>query len=316
MDGDQPDIWVLGNLTIDDVVSTDGTVSMNMCGGNAIYAAVGARVWSDGVVVSARVGPDYPTHHLETLRREGIRLALTGVPALSIHNWALYEGADTRRFIPWINSGTHMEQSLLPREVPPQARNARVCHIAPMPLSVQQQLVHYLSHGNCLITLDPHDDYVAGQERAILELLPLVAVYLPSRQEARLMLGHDAPEDAARAFAAAGARVAVIKLGAEGSLVCEAGRSVVHHVPAVATTVVDPTGAGDAYCGAFGIIYARSGDALEAALHASVAASFVVERPGATSALPPDRPEAERRLRLLAKELEGVTRACAWTSGS
>src|SRR5262245_5010458 len=107
MEGSRPDIWVLGNLTIDDVVSADGTVSMSMCGGNAIYAAVGARVWSDEVVLSARVGPDYSKHHLETLRRYAVRLELSSVPTPSIHNWALYEGDDTRRFIPWLNSGTY-----------------------------------------------------------------------------------------------------------------------------------------------------------------------------------------------------------------
>src|SRR5437016_1918973 len=109
MDADQPEIWVLGNLTIDDVVGSDGTVSIGRCGGNAIYAAVGARVWSDRVGLCARVGPDYPKQHLETLRREGIRLELVEVATPSIRNWALYEGADTRRFIPWISSGTHLE---------------------------------------------------------------------------------------------------------------------------------------------------------------------------------------------------------------
>jgi ribokinase len=185
-----------------------------------------------------------------------------------------------------------------------------------MPLSVQQQLVQYVSRGNAVISLDPHDEYLAGQERAVLELLSLITVFLPSRQEARLLFGRDAPEDAARAFVAAGARVAVVKLGAEGSLVCEMGRSAVQHVPAVTVPVVDPTGAGDAFCGAFGVIYARSKDVLQAALYASVAASFVVERHGATSALPPDRLEAQRRLQLLTSELEGVTRACAWTTES
>jgi ribokinase len=149
--------------------------------------------------------------------------------------------------------------------------------------------------------LDPHDEYIRGREKDLCELLSIVTIFLPSRQEARLMFGRDAPEDAARAFVAAGAKVAVIKLGAEGSLICFG--SDLQHVPAVPVMVIDPTGAGDAYCGAFGVIYARSGSAVQAGLHASVAASFVVERLGATSALPLDRIEAERRLRLLTENL-------------
>ena len=130
------------------------------------------------------------------------------------------------------------------------------------------------------------------------------------------MFGRDAPEDAARTFVAAGVPVVAIKLGGDGSLVYDAGTSRVHHVPAVPTQVSDPTGAGDAYCGAFGVAYGGTGNALDAALRASVAASFIVERHDAASVLPTDRREAERRLQQLASRLEGVTRACAWTNES
>jgi ribokinase len=289
---------------------------MGMCGGNAIYAAIGGLVWSDRVGLSARVGPDYPAGHLDTLRMAGIDLRLSRVSEPSIRNWALYEPPDIRRFVPWVASGTHLQQSLLPPEVPGRASSARVCHIAPMPLSVQARLVQYVSGAGPLVSLDPHDEYVAGHTDELLGLLPLVTLFLPSRQEARLIYGRDAPEDAALAFAAAGPRVVAIKLGADGSLVCEAGRAEVHHVPAVPTHAVDPTGAGDAYCGAFGLIYGRTGNAVAAARHASVAASFIVERPGATSVLPLNREDAERRLRAPGcdVDVEGAPPECAWTT--
>jgi ribokinase len=75
--------------------------------------------------------------------------------------------------------------------------------------------------------------------------------------------------------------------------VCE--NSQVQHVPALAVTTVDPTGAGDAYCGAFAAVYGKAPDALEAARRATVAASFVIERQGATAILPLDPELAERR---------------------
>jgi ribokinase len=236
-----------------------------------------------------------------------VRLELSPVQTPSIRNWALYEGADVRRFIPWLTSGKHLDQSLLPSELPREVCHARVCHVAPMPLSVQTQLVRSLHAGECVVSLDPHDEYLPGHEKDILDLLPMLTIFLPSRQEARLIFGGDQPEAAARAFAAAGSRIVVIKLGPEGSLVCDGASTAVHHVPAFETTVRDPTGAGDAYCGAFAVTFARIGDALAAARHASVAASFVVERLGAASVLPVNRAEAERRLRVLAPELEGAT---------
>jgi ribokinase len=293
----QAELWVLGNLAIDDVVHVDGRVALAVSGGNGVYAAIGARIWSDRVGLAARVGPDYPAIHLEALREAGIELALAPVAEPSIRHWALYEAPDTRQFVKRLGSGTHLNQSLLSSEVPTRALAARVCHIAPMPLSVQSQLVHHLCGAGPLVSLDPHDEYVGGHADELLDLLRFVSIFLPSRHEARLIYGHDDPEAAARAFAAAGPRVVVIKLGAAGSLICDAATSSVHHLPAVPVTVVDPTGAGDAYCGAFALVYGRTANPLEAAQHAAVAASFVVQHFGATSVLPVPPAEAEARLR-------------------
>jgi ribokinase len=293
------DLWVLGNLTTDDLVLADGTTAMGLCGGGAIFAALGGRLWSTRVGLSARVGPDYPSAHLQAVAAAGIELALSPVAAPSIHSWALYETADRRRFINWLDSGSHLEQSLLPAEVPAEATAARVCHIAPMPLAVQAQLVRHVKRPGTLVALDPHDEYIQGADAQLLDLLGLVDLFLPSRREAALLFGRDAPEAAAAAFAARGPRAVVIKLGADGCLVYGDGQAGPWQVPAVPVDALDPTGAGDAFCGAFGVSYGHSGALVDAACHATVAASFVVEQRGALAVLPLDRPAAERRLEWL-----------------
>ena len=305
------DLWVLGNVTTDDLVLANGTTAMGLCGGGAIFAALGGRLWSTRVGLSARVGPDFPAHHIQAVAAAGIQLALSPVDTPSIHSWALYETADRRRFINWLDSGSHLEQSLLPSEVPAEARSARVCHIAPMPLTVQSKLVRHLSGTGTLVSLDPHDEYIRGAEARLLGVLGRVDLFLPSRHEAALLFGRDAPEEAARAFAAHGPRAVIIKLGAEGSLVCGQGQEMPLHVPAVPVNAVDPTGAGDAFCGAFGVSYGRHGALLEAACCATVAASFVVERRGALAVLPFDRPAAERRLEWLSTTLKARSQGAA-----
>jgi ribokinase len=149
----------------------------------------------------------------------------------------------------------------------------------------------------------------------LLDLLGQVDLFLPSRQEATLLFGRDAPEDAARAFAACGPAVVVIKLGADGSVVYGPRLEGPLHVPAVAVDAIDPTGAGDAFCGAFCVSYGqRPGVSLvEAACRATVAASFVVERRGALAVLPFDCSAAEQRLERLTEEMN---LPCAWTNAS
>jgi len=290
-------LWVLGNLTIDDVVLPDGTSAMGLCGGNAVYAALGAAIWGPHVALAARVGPDFPQDHVARLEGAGLRLELVRVGVPSIHNWALYEPGDIRRLIMWVESGSHVDQSIRPAELPAAVDEAAACHIAPMPLTIQSALVHHLRDDNrsSLLSLDPHDEYLAGHEEKLLALLRHVDLFLPSRAEARLLHGQDDPEAAARAFVKAGARVVAIKLGSEGSFVCDAN-GVDQHVPAVPVRVVDPTGAGDAYCGGFLAAYRRRPDVVVAACHGSVSASFAVERRGAIALIEVDPREARRRL--------------------
>ena len=52
---------------------------------------------------------------------------------------------------------------------------------------------------------------------------------------------------------------------------------------------VDPTGAGDGFCGAFLVEYHRTGSAVDACRFASAAASLLVEGPGVEGAVGEDR---------------------------
>jgi sugar/nucleoside kinase (ribokinase family) len=103
-------------------------------------------------------------------------------------------------------------------------------------------------------------------------------VLLPNAEEARLLTGCADPADAARALAVRHPVVAV-SLGADGAL-WAAGEEVLHR-PARPATVVDTTGAGDAF--AAGLLAAwlgraRPADALDAGLALS---ATVVGRAGA-----------------------------------
>ena len=93
-----------------------------------------------------------------------------------------------------------------------------MCHVAPMPLEVQSKLVRFLAPQPALVSLDPHDEYINGAEDALLDLLALVDLFLPSRREAALLYGRDAPEDAAGAFLSRGPRAVAIKLGDRGPI--------------------------------------------------------------------------------------------------
>jgi sugar/nucleoside kinase (ribokinase family) len=163
-------------------------------------------------------------------------------------------------------------------------------------MGAQDELASVLRRKDILVSLDPEEDYIPGNEERFATLLRRVDVFLPSAVEARQLVGHTNYERAARELAAIGPTIVAIKLGADGSIVYERSKDLAVHVVAYPATFVDGTGAGDAYCGGFmaGLVCDLS--AVEAALRATVAASFAVEAVGWLPLLAVTRADAERRL--------------------
>jgi ribokinase len=134
----------------------------------------------------------------------------------------------------------------------------------------------------CTVSVDPASTgpLAAYGVRRWLADTAAATLVLPNADEARLLTGCADPVAAARALAAHHP-IAVVTLGADGALWADGGRLV--HRPAHPATVVDTTGAGDAFTAGLLSVWlaAPDGDPV-AALEAGLArAAAVVTRPGA-----------------------------------
>lgn len=98
-------------------------------------------------------------------------------------------------------------------------------------------------------------------------------IIFPSLEEGRLLTGKGTPELIAGALGDSFGTV-VLTLGADGVAVSHEGLAML--VPAVAVPVVDPTGAGDAFCAGYLQEWVRSGDVAEAARAGVAVASRAV----------------------------------------
>ncbi len=120
-------------------------------------------------------------------------------------------------------------------------------------------------------------------------LLPAIDLIAPNETEAAALLGHPlrSAEDAAagaRALVAAGARAALITLGAAGAVYADADS--LHIQPPVPVRPLDTTGAGDAFLGAIASVLAAGGRIVQAMGYAAAAAALSTTRPGAQASLP------------------------------
>lgn len=130
------------------------------------------------------------------------------------------------------------------------------------------------------------------------DLLAMVDVLVPNRPELALLTGSGEPktiaevEQAARSLGHGGD--VVVTLGAEGALLVGQDRAT--RVPAPEVSPVDPTGAGDAFCGALARGMSAGMDLLDAVEKAVVVGALATTRPGAQAAMPTQE-EAEVLLR-------------------
>lgn len=280
------ELATVGELTIDDVVIEDEGIDWKQPGGGALYSAVGALLWSSEVAVVAGVGDDYPVDLLERMAAAGLDVTSVSraTTAHSIGLWLLHEGSGRRRQLEKAGGGTMLELDTARARLPERVRRASGVHLAPQTSVGHRRALAELADTGALITLDLFVEsfldvgpYVDGSALAGVD------AFLPSEQEVRDLWGHADLRRLDGELRSLGLDlVLVVKRGAEGADVLL--EDSVAHVPAVRVDLVDPTGAGDAFCGGFLAELARTGDPVEAAVAGCVSASFVCETRGALAA--------------------------------
>ena len=273
-----------GNLTLDDIVRPDGSERPGCIGGDALYGVLAARLFEPSAEMVAPMGSDCPPDVRARIIATG--LSADGLPIRSCPTMRTrFQYATDDRRVVRILSDERDFHELSPRaaDVPAHYWQARCFMILAMTLQAQGEIVASCrSAGSGMVALDPQEEYIAGQESALLSLIGRVDLFMPSLDEVRRLLGHEDPETAARYFAALGPRIVVIKLGALGCLVHDAANALMFRLPAYPGAPVDTTGAGDAFCCAFAASLARAPGALgRAAAQGAVAASFAVSTYGA-----------------------------------
>ncbi len=125
----------------------------------------------------------------------------------------------------------------------------------------------------------------ADQAReALKDILPLVNIVFPSIEDAEALFGLNEIDPICDRFLATGAELVVLTLGERGAVVADPSRRV--HIAPVPAKLVDATGAGDTFDGAFLAEFSRTADPVAAAHFACAAASLSVENIGAVKSIP------------------------------
>jgi sugar/nucleoside kinase (ribokinase family) len=130
-------------------------------------------------------------------------------------------------------------------------------------------------------SLDCNYDPAETWDSGIRQVLKFTDVFFPNEIEALRLTNSSSVESAAWELAKL-ARIAVVKLGAKGALVCAEGKQF--RVAAVKTRVVDTTGAGDSFDAGFLASFLKGGSIEESAHAGAAAGARAVSAVGGTGA--------------------------------
>ncbi|MGP1397258.1 MAG: carbohydrate kinase family protein [Inquilinaceae bacterium] len=335
-----PDLVTIGGLTVDNVVAADGTVALNQAGGNGAYSAVGALMWCDRVGLVSQAVASYPRDVIQRLEAGGLDLAgVVWTPArLTSCNWFIYDadgrrdeglqsnpedlaaaGFPTDRLSPdqvqqWrarlarrsvpgeiSYSQFRVANPLRPDQVPERFRQARGVHLAPSQPDVMLAMAKLFADGEGTVIGDPGWQLAEHRLDAIAPILARLDAFLPSEVELRAFVPGAAPADGLAVLAERCPGHVAVKLGPRGVLVWDRAQGHPVLVPAAPAATLDPTGAGDAFCGGFLAGLVETGDPVKAARFGAVSAGRTVERFGADGAMPPDRAAARAALASLCR---------------
>jgi ribokinase len=315
---------VYGCLTLDNVVTAEGVRLPQVFAGNALYAALGARVWNDSVGVVSRAGVNYPSACFDLLDHLGV--AHEGVrrsPASHGRNMAFVyspDGSRSRRIPAEIMAAIPAEERdrFLDTTLQPDAREkwlafspnaddtpedwwsaTKGVHCAAIPMARQATIVaaaRSRAARDVWAQIDsPWQDKAAHGRESDTGLLADLDALLPSEADLADYCAGVPPAQVVRTLLAVGAKRIILKRGGEGCDIYGSDGATIH-VPVVSVRAVDPTGAGDAFCGGFLAGVCATGDVLMAARQGAVSASFAIERNGLDGLARADRREAAARL--------------------
>jgi sugar/nucleoside kinase (ribokinase family) len=281
------DIVTVGHFAIDSILLPDRQAPILMLGGSAAYVSLAAKRLESNVAVISKVGGDFPEAYRWLLEQESINTS----------GLAKVESAQTTHYELRYNSDlSNRTLSLKSRAPPitiddlPNPLRASVVHLAPIAGEIDYEVAERLKGSAEILSLDSqglirsfdNEGNVTHSSTIDKRILELANIYKSSGVEIQAATGIANLDQAIKSVHDYGAKMVIVTLGEKGSVISV--EDMIYNVPSCKPErIVDPTGAGDVFMGAFLSEYVHDENILRCGCVGSASASMVIEGVGLTS---------------------------------
>lgn len=272
------EILVVGSLAYDSIQTPSGKVDRAL-GGSANYFSLAASLFSKVRVVGV-VGDDYSDSDRELLKKRNVDLSgMTIQPGKTFHWEGSYDGD--------MNEAKTLKTELNVFEkfdpvLPEHYKDSKFVFLANISPDLQGKVLDQCQKP-LLVGMDTMNFWISSKLSDLKKTLARVDLVLINEGEAMMLTGaHNAIEAAAK-VCEMGPKAIVIKRGEYGFVLYTKAEGFFILPAFPISKVVDPTGAGDSFAGAFfGYLASKNQapalqDLKEACVRGTVVASFTIQ---------------------------------------
>jgi sugar/nucleoside kinase (ribokinase family) len=290
-----PRLVGVGAIFIDDIVQPSGITHMGQLGGGVAHALMGAAIWDERPGICAVIGRGLPDEARSQLESQLDTQGLVQLPIPQIRAWQLFEEDGMRRELYRVVEVAPFILGAQPEHLPIEYRSSQAFYF----LQGFEGMRAWREAVNGIVLWEPLQQVmIPGSRESVRDILQSypIDILSPNLAEARAVYGDLPPEKLLNTMFDDGAQIAALRMGENGSLVGKKTLDDWYHIPAIPVSkVVDTTGAGNTYCGAFLWGIMNGLPAWEAGAAGAVAASFCIEQIGVLNLALIDPYERDRR---------------------
>ena len=292
-------ILIVGSIALD-TIETPVEKRSNVLGGSTTYSLVASGKQSEVSIVGI-VGNDFPSDGHSLYQSYASDLSDLKIAEGKTFRWGgrYHENWDDRDTL-FTDLGVFSDFRPVLTESNKNRSHILLANIHP---ELQRSVIQQNQNPDAIIVIDTMNLWIETTLSSLEKVLSNSNILLINESEAFLLTNENDINNSARSLLKMGPEIVVIKKGSRGAELF----SLTEHIAVDAfpvTNVVDPTGAGDVFAGAFVASLANEDSKETALLYASASASISIESFGIEKLQSASNNEINDRINFLNKTLK------------
>lgn len=267
---------IVGSLAFD-TIETPKNRKEKIIGGSCAYAALAASFFTTPNIVAV-VGEDFPQEVIELFKSRGIDTSGLEIKKGKTFHWEGRYDHDPN-FRTTIRTDLNVFKDFKP-SLSQEYKNADIVFLGNIDPDLQEDVLAQVKNPK-LLAMDTINLWINTKKDSLLKVIKSVDYFFANDEEIKLLADEKNLIKAGKKILSTGPSLVAIKKGEHGALVIE--KDFIFGVLAhPCEDVVDPTGAGDSFAGAFlgyldKVKSYKEKDIRTAAVMGSTMASFIIE---------------------------------------